>query len=342
MYVPNRLRRRHIRILSIDGGGIRGLVPAMLLADLERRARARRRGVSLYRLFDLVAGTSTGALIALGLTAPAREGETRHRAQPLFDAGELADLYRTKGPLIFPAGERTLKSRFSHAFRPKYDDAPFRGVLEETFGERTMRDLLTHVVVPSYDTVNREPRLFKRRPARGLDENENFYLRDVARAAAAAPTYFPPAKVVPVPDTGHGYSLIDGGVFANNPALIAYIEARKLFPRARRFTIVSMGTGILDRPYSYEDVCRWGYIDWMSSIRGTPLLDMMMDGQNDNALYMLRRLPGVELHRFDFHLERGHTFMDDTSEENYEFLTAQGNRLLAQHAGQLQDIAGKL
>jgi patatin-like phospholipase/acyl hydrolase len=342
MYLPNRLRRRHIRILSIDGGGIRGIVPATLLAALEERIRRRRRDLPLYRLFDLVTGTSTGALIAFGLTAPATAGGGGHRAAALLDAAELVDLYREKGPEIFPASERSLKSRFSHAFRPKYDDAPFRAVLEEVFGEITMGELLTQVVVPSYDTVNREPRLFKRRPGRGRSDEENFYVRDVARAAAAAPTYFSPAKVVPIPDTGHGYSLVDGGIFANNPALIAYIEARKLFPRARRFVIVSLGTGIIDRPYAYEDVCRWGYIDWMSSIRGTPLLDMMMDGQSDNALYMLQRLPGVELHRFDFHLERGHTFMDDTSEENMAFLAGQAQRLSRQYADSLDYLASIL
>jgi hypothetical protein len=98
----------------------------------------------------------------------------------------------------------------------------------------------------------------------------------------------------------------------------------------------------VDRPYPYEDVTRWGYIDWMSSIRGTPLLDMMMDGQSDNALYMLQRLPGVELHRFDFHLERGHTFMDDTSEENMAFLDAQARRLSRQYADSLDYLASTL
>lgn len=342
MYLANRLRRRHIRILSIDGGGIRGLVPAMVLADLEARVHKRRHNFPLHRLFDVVSGTSTGALIALGLTSPADVSRSGHRALPLADAARLVELYREKGPFIFPAAERSIRSRFSHAFRPKYDAGPMQEAFDEIFGERTMSDLLTQVVVPSYDTVNREPRLFKRRAAGRTDAHENFYVRDVARAAAAAPTYFPPARVVPIPDRGHGYSLVDGGVYANNPSLIAYIEARKMFPRARHFVVLSLGTGIVDRPYPYEEVCKWGYIDWMSSIRGTPLLDMMMDGQSDNSTYLLSRLPGVELHRFDFQLEHRHAFMDDTSEEHYGFLTRQGERLVRQNADSLRYLAETL
>ncbi|MGM0674019.1 MAG: patatin-like phospholipase family protein, partial [Spirochaetota bacterium] len=340
--VPNRLRRKEIRILSIDGGGIRGLVPAMVVEALEGHMQDRKRPYPLYRTFDVISGSSTGALIALGLTAPAEPGKSSQRAPALLTGADVVKLYRQKGPIIFPAAERTLRSRFSHAFRPKYDSEPFEGVLQEVYGERTMKELLCEVVVPTYDTVHRRPRLFKRRPARGSKEVQNFYVRDVARAAAAAPTYFAPAKVVPIPDNGYGYSLVDGGVFANNPALMAYIEARKLFPRARRFTIVSLGTGIVDRPYPHETVSKWGYMDWMSSIRGTPLLGMMMDGQSDNALYLLQRLPGVELHRFDFHLEQGHTFMDDTSEENFTFLEERGRRLVRQNENDLKTLAAKL
>jgi patatin-like phospholipase/acyl hydrolase len=160
-----------VRILSIDGGGIRGIIPALVLAEIEART-----GRSIAGLFDLVAGTSTGGILACGLTAP----------QPRT-AQELVGLYRTQGPRIF---RRSLWQRVVSAdglANARHDAGPLQEVLEEYLGEARLGEARPRLLATAYDLQAREPYFFKswrtgEEPARDL------LLRTVAQATAAAPT----------------------------------------------------------------------------------------------------------------------------------------------------------
>jgi patatin-like phospholipase/acyl hydrolase len=339
---------REIFILSIDGGGIRGLVPACFLAEMERILNAKKPDTYLYELFHFIAGTSTGGLIALGLTTPFCENEDQRKAikktgcRPTATAEELVEVYRTKGPLIFPPGRYELATKLKHAFKTKYDGRYLTHLLQTVFGNWTLEDLMTNVLITSYDTLNREPRFFKHRCDGEKDDNPNFFVRDVARATTAAPTFFSPALIKEVPDTGKTYSLIDGAVVSSNPAMTAYIETLKLYPRARRFVIISLGTGIVDKPYPYEEVKDWGYMDWMSAAKGLPLFDMIMDGQRDTVDHMLGHLPGVEYYRFDFSLDSAHTNMDDITPKNIDYLEGCAEEMVEQNRHLLLEICKRL
>ena len=107
-------------------------------------------------------------------------------------------------------------------------------------------------------------------------------------------------------------------MFANNPSLCAYAAARRLYPQARRFTILSLGTGNAEQPYHYEQMCAWGSLDWMSPRKGLPLLDMMLDGQSDKASCLLAALPEVRLFRLNMPLERERAALDEG--DNLEYL----------------------
>jgi patatin-like phospholipase/acyl hydrolase len=305
-------------ILSVDGGGLRGIVPAVLLEEIEARLQALGRCQRLHEVFHLAAGTSTGALIALALTMPS--SDDGGPGAPLR-AADIVELYRNLGSAIFPSSARTLRGRLRSTLRSKYEDEELVRILRRLFAQRTLAEALTDVLVPSYDTESRVPRFFERRPALGnWDERVGFCAWEVARAATAAPTYFTPAHIRGLPDTGRTYSLIDGGVFANNPSLCAYAAARRLYPRARRFTIVSLGTGSVEQPYFYEKMRSWGNLDWISPRKGLPLIDMMMDGQTDQASSLLAALPEVRLFRLNFRLEAGLAALDDG--DNVEVLEA--------------------
>lgn len=204
------------RILSIDGGGIRGVIPAVVLAELEQRL-----GRPAARMFDLIAGASTGGIIALALVRPDAEGE------PALGAAELVDFYTRLGPDIFDRSIGRTVRRLGSLAGPKYDPDRLRDALAEQFGDAMLSDALRDVVVPAYDIERREPFFFKSHYARVRAERD-YPMRFAALATAAGPTYFPPVRL-PVQDHIGYRALVDGGVYANNPAMCAYVEGLNLF-----------------------------------------------------------------------------------------------------------------
>src|SRR5690348_52164 len=180
-------------ILSIDGGGIRGVIPATVLAEIERRTGRR-----VYELFDVIVGTSTGGILALGLTL-AQDGGAR------YEAAELAAMYREQGPKIFP---HEFLGWVRRLFGPKYPERGRRAVLEARFGDARLSGALTEVLVTSYDIAERRPFFFRRQDARERAARD-FKMSDAALATSAAPTYFPPVRLSD-PDAPEDRVLVDG------------------------------------------------------------------------------------------------------------------------------------
>jgi patatin-like phospholipase/acyl hydrolase len=171
------------KVLSIDGGGIRGIIPAMVLTEIERRT-----GKATSELFDLVAGTSTGGILALGLTKPEQDGA------PEYGAERLIELYETEGEKIF---DRPVWHRLQHSgwglAEEKYPSKGIEEVAKRYFKDVYLAEALTEVLVTAYEIERRGPWFFKRRHARDKNrEGDNFLMRDVARATSAAPTFFEP------------------------------------------------------------------------------------------------------------------------------------------------------
>lgn len=243
-----------VRILSIDGGGIRGIIPAIVLERIEDRC-----GAPIASLFHMIAGTSTGGIVAAGLAAPARRG----RGQPLMSAAELIDLYRDRGPEIFHRDLWHGLRSFAGTLDEKYDAANLERVLKDELGDTRLSTAITDVLIPSYDIERRRPHFFKSWKAQGIDldhdetaKQHDFRWRDAVRAATAAPTYFEPADIR---QEGERFALIDGGVFANNPAMCALASARVVYPKATGYLVVSLGTGETQRRIPYGDAKDWGW-----------------------------------------------------------------------------------
>lgn len=265
--------RKKIRILSIDGGGIRGVVPALLLRRLEQDLN-----LPIHRLFDYVVGTSTGGLIALALAKPGVAGS------PAFSAASVADFYEREGPTLFAARRSSLLP-FG---KPRYGNAGVEEVVRRTLGNTLLSESLTEVMVTAYDMSNRCPKLFLSWEARELN-SENFYMRDVARATTAAPTYFTPALVAAHDSTAPPLHLVDGGVFANNPTARGFFEVtheelkRGASLEDTEFIVVSLGTGMFKKPYAHAQTKNWGLLEW-----SRPLLDVVFDGIGETVDYQLR------------------------------------------------------
>ena len=204
------------RILSIDGGGIRGIIPAVVLAELEQRT-----GRAISDCFDLIAGTSTGGIIALALTRPDARG------RPQYSAADVAGFYEDLGPAIFARDALHRAATLDSLAGPRFDSAALRRALAEYFGDTRLSEALRDVLVTSYDIERREPFFFKSHYARTRADRD-FAMRDVGAATAAGPTYFEPVRIETQDHVGYR-ALVDGGVFANNPTMCAWVEALGLF-----------------------------------------------------------------------------------------------------------------
>jgi patatin-like phospholipase/acyl hydrolase len=319
-----------IKILSIDGGGIRGVIPAMVLAEIEQRTKQ-----PIAHLFDLVAGTSTGGILALGLTIPRRSGA------PLYTAEELLGIYEHEGRRIFSRSLMRRVLALDNLTWKKYASGGIESVLLEYFGESRLRDAVTDVLITSYEVERCFPFFFKSANARQRPDYD-FAARDVARATSAAPTYFEPMKIL-TGTSDHHYTLVDGGVFANNPAACALVEARATHPDADGCLVVSLGTGSLNRSLPVAIAKYWGTVRWAK-----PLIDIVFDGVSSTVDYQLKELlPGKDgdarhYYRFQTVLDSHNSSMDNASPDNITALKGLALRMMDCQSKDLEELCEKL
>lgn len=299
-------------ILSIDGGGILGLIPAMMLAEIEART-----GRPTGALFDLVAGTSTGGIIACAVAAgiPARQ---------------VVDLYRQRGRQIFG---RTWLHQLATGWGlmgPQYAAAGIEAALTDVFSDRRLSDCTASLLVPAYDIEARTSTLFKSAKA-VADPRRDYYLRDVCRATSAAPTYFPPARITSL--AGEVVTAVDGGLYANNPSTCALAQVAKA-SHMYGAVMVSLGTGSRQRPYLYNKARHWGVPRW-----ARPLLDCMFDGQSDTASHQAQALLRDKYFRLQPALAQD-VAMDDASDTALATLEAVARGYIAEQDAELDRICG--
>ena len=313
-----------MRVLAIDGGGIRGLIPAVVLADIERRT-----GRPAADLFDMVAGTSTGGILAAALTCPDDSGGSRYRAE------ELIDLYVGEGPRIF---DRSLLRRASSAeglIDERYDSAGLTAALDRYVGDVRLSQTLVPVLLTAYDIEGRRAFFFRTERARG-DAAYDFALADAAHATSAAPTYFEPVRVTDAAG-GASYALVDGGVFAANPAMCAWTDLVR-DGRAPDVTVLaSLGTGTAIRPIRFEDARGWGVLEW-----ARPLIDVLFSGAAETVDFQLGQLLGDRYVRLQERLESASDDLDDASPENLRALRAEGDRLVRENAAAIDALCARL
>jgi uncharacterized protein len=302
-----------MRVLAIDGGGIRGLIPAIVLTELEERTGRR-----VFELFDLIAGTSTGGILTCALCAP-----------DALPASEVVKLYEEQGPDIF---SRSLFQRIRSAdglLDEKYDDAALDRALERFLGEKLLSESKPDIIVPSYDTNEPGPYFFKTTDAKARKEDD-FPLSVVARATSAAPTYFEPVA-------SGKKALVDGGVFAANPAMCALAEVLNAVP-PNDVVLVSLGTGERTHQRDFDEIKDWGLVGW-----ARPILDVVFDGASDAVNYQVKRmLPPDRYWRFQVELTLASDHLDDATEGNLAKLRGHAEELIKTHSDALDQVAAKL
>jgi len=242
------------QILAIDGGGMRGLFPAGILSRLEEAY-----GIRIADCFDLVVGTSTGGIIALGLGKGLKPFE-------------IEEFYLDKGPRIFAGADSVLRG-LSQIREVKYDSGPLQRELQECFGETALGESEKRLVITSYDIENDDVRLIKTAHHERLRNDYKLPMWQVGLATSAAPTFFSACKAI------KNARLVDGGVWANNPSMVGLTEAVSLLeiPLAD-ICILSIGTSweLKHRSDDLDDAGAWG---WKSEI-----VDVMFRGQSHAAI----------------------------------------------------------
>ena len=334
-----------MRILSIDGGGIRGILPGRVLVALEKKLQEKSNNTEarIADYFDLMAGTSAGGILTCLYLCPDRDNPGR----PKFSAKEAVGLYEKRGDEIFYASwGRRLWSLFGKR-EERYSAEALEEIFEDYLKNLKLSELLKPCLITAYDIERRKAHFFRQHKAKKGDK-DNFWVRDVARATSAAPTYFEPAKVKSLSNTYYGlpeyYPLIDGGMFANNPALCAYAEAR-IFPQkytAKDMFILSLGTGKVKKKHKHEEAKDWGQIEWIR-----PALDIMMSGVSETVTYQLCQIfksvdKPKNYKRIEPSLGNAEPDLDDASPKNIENLKEAGKKCAEDKDHVLDYVAQRL
>ncbi|XP_073129523.1 patatin-like protein 2 [Henckelia pumila] len=289
-----------VTILSIDGGGIRGIIPATALEFLESELqKLDGKDARIADYFDIVAGTSTGGLVTAMLTAPDAND------RPLYAAKDIIPFYKKHGPHIFPQKNGiigSVESILGQLGNPKYDGKYLHQLIKDNLGEIRLNHTLTNVVIPTFDIKNLQPTIFS-----SFETKTSPYLdallSDICISTSAAPTYFPAHYFTNDDGSGNSseFNLIDGGVAANNPALIAVGEVTKQVFRkdpnfapirpmdCGRLLVISLSTGSAkqEEKYTAQMASGWGRFGWLIHGNSAPILDVFNQSSKDMVDYFL-------------------------------------------------------
>lgn len=342
------MHKPKFKILSIDGGGIRGIIPCTILAFIESQVGP------IYETFDLVAGTSTGGIIGLGLCT------TKPTQNCPYSAEEMLDLYVKNGGAIFDQRKSAWLSNLVGKINPPISDIiskpyPVKTIeklLKQYFGDSRLDDTLSEVLITTYDLKKRKPFYFSSRLAKS-DPNENRLIYEVTRSTSAAPTFFEPNFFKYKKD--EELAAVDGGVFANNPAILAYAEAKEWWklgtfkgfePSVQPtdndlpFYMLSIGTGYSQKTVNINNIANWKAAQWIELL----LKDVFMQGVAESTHFTMQHLlPAYQdgtprYSRLDVELSENGTEMDNASPQNIEQLQDAAQKYVKTNRSKLLEI----
>ena len=339
-----------VKVLAIDGGGVRGIIPSHVLVALENLTER-----PIASLFDVIVGTSIGGIGALALSVPNDENS------PRYSARDVLDFFRNRAAQIFPktslSWPRSLRELENLIRLPtptqallgsnreignaRYASDGLHAALTDCLGDRTLRESLTDLVIPTYDVRAQHP-WFYRSSDVNRGRQRDLPMWKIGMATAAAPTYFPPVQGED--EQGERQVLVDGGIFANSPATVGLLEG---VTRARRagggpedIVIVSLGTGrVGPRPdRTYEE---FAGLTWFKLAQA--VYEAAQAGQSTLNDELLAPLLGSSYWRFDTVLPEGVGLgTDNSDEENLELLDRIGLALVGERVADLARLAQQL
>lgn len=294
------------QILALSGGGVRGLFTISILATFEQ-CLANKTGDADYNIarhFDLIAGTSIGGILALGLASG-------------INARRLAEILDENRKKIFPKKRFTLVRQ---ALWSLYDNAPLKDVLVECFGAKLIKDLKARVTIPAVNGTSGSPKVYKTPHHESFQIDKHLALTDVALSTSAAPTFFSPYLM-------NDSYIVDGGLVANGPALIAYHEATH-FLDISRDDVHILGVGTMGSKRVLNSDRRlngWGYLTGWGT--GRKLIEMTLSANEEMQNKMVEHLLGERFTLIDEELTPDQSrsiTLDNSSDRAAQMLRGRG------------------
>ncbi|XP_061341407.1 patatin-like protein 3 [Gastrolobium bilobum] len=347
--LPKYENQNLVTVLSIDGGGVRGIIPGVILAYLESQLQELDgEDARLADYFDVIAGTSTGGIVASMLASPNSKANNR----PLFAAKDIVPFYLENSPKIFPQSRgifAPLLEIVKALAGSKYDGKYLHELIRKTAGDTMLHQTLTNIVIPTFDIKKLEPTIFS---SYQMEDNPvlDVPISDICIATSAAPTYFPAHYFTKQDEQGRvikEFNLIDGAVAANNPTLVAIREVIKQLIKKLdgtsinpldydRFLVLSIGTGSnrSEHKYNAKMVSKWGIISWILNSGSTPIIDCYSEASTDMVDYhncvVFSALQSQDnyLRIQDDSLKGDLTSADIATKENLDNLVKVGEQLL--------------
>lgn len=324
-----------VRILSIDGGGMRGIIPAAILAYLETKIQeySKRPTAHIADCFDFIAGTSTGSITAACMLLPNEKGKTK------YSMNNIVDFYIRLGPEIFNIPKRYKFKTLWGFTGPLIPEENVEKTYLHIFGHHKLKDLVKPVLFPAYDIDKKEVIIYT--SSDKAHKYGDFFIKDIIRGTTAVPFIFRPGYFRNGVDI---HTIIDGGLIANNPSIITMIEAYKNGYSPNDMIFISLGTGVSKHLYRYKfsEAKQWGKIKWF-----LPLIDIVKSANIDTTSYTLEKV-------FDHHHVANNYFrinpsiqyasrnQYDYSKENIQNLLKDAEDYIEENKEYLDEIARNL
>ena len=345
-----------IKILAIDGGGARGVIPAVVLDALERGVGERRgkKRVPVHKLFDVVAGTSTGSLITSMLTTP-KSGSKKKIAT----AAEIGDYYMGPAGKLFFTRSKEYEKKAATGQIPAYPAESHKAGIRGAISKRALlSEARTNVALTVYNLVDDPPRTytFTRWKARhGRDgtppEDHEFPMWEVVRGASVFPGIFPGFTLSSV--GGLEYHPLDGGMFAINPVLDGLAHSIRLLANLGlnqepyRFLVISLGTGFFNVDFEPDEVNQWGTAQWFTGSKPLPpVVQVLFEGQTDSADMLMKDIRskrGRIRHYYRFQPEMKADYqLDDVDPKTLKTLRGYAETMVRERADEISGICDLL
>lgn len=344
----NSSPKKIFNVLCVDGGGVRGMIPARILEEIEART-----DMPIASLFDMVGGPSTGSIITSSLVTP----DPKDKTKPKHTAKSTKEFYYNHCPKIFPQGGfkwvKWIRQIFTGSL---YSTKPLKEVFEDAYGDARISDALTSLMVPAVDIKTFSPVWLNHFKGEEDESDANWssmYLKDAIRASTAAPTYFPASYVSTWrnPDIKAAmmrHALIDGGVFSGNVLERMLYEARRIAGPDAEIRIVHLGTASTDNSLSPEEYNKMNLLDFFSKERGNVLTSLMMHIAMREASAMMKEKLGANYIQLDERLPYAKSAdlpsisLDDSSVDNLERLERFAERVIRANHQLLNELCDDL
>ncbi|MCL1127999.1 patatin-like phospholipase family protein [Shewanella surugensis] len=309
-----------IFILSIDGGGLNGIIPIAVLQYIEENS-----GIRIQEIFDLMVGTSSGGIVASLIATPDKSGKAK------FNLTDIQAVFHQGASKLFSASAYRDLLSLHGWIAPRYSVQKKYDLFNQYLPEMMLREALIPIAIPSFDYDNMEPIVFK------SWTGDNYYMKDLLTASTSAISFYAPSMIYSHTNKKN-HELLDASLYLNSPEVVALLLAQKLYPE-KKYIMVSLGAGMVDNDYFAESGKHWGILQW--NIKFIRL--MLFARMKFNAHIMRHLITNKDdnvssYHRFNITIPLGEVSGYDPSKQNIDKLDGYARKIISKNKKSLTEL----